>query len=663
MGRRIFTGQEPTSSCSWASSAATVQRGSSEESTAYKVAVDVSLCLFLQHYEPRSVLLHHHPLMLARFLNIAAYLFVPLDDLARRRRELKVGADAAKLRGTILLSREGINLFIAGEEQPLREFLKSLTDQPEFASLTVKESWSDQQPFNRMLVRLKSEIISLGVGGLDPQNRPAPKLAPQELKRWLDEGRDVVLLDVRNDYEVGVGTFRGARAFGLDHFRHFPAAVQTLPEAMKSQPVVMFCTGGIRCEKAGPYMQQHGFQSIFQLDGGILKYFEDCGGAHYDGDCFVFDQRVALDPQLQASGLALCFVCQAILSLADQASPLYVIDKSCPHCAGSAERTIPTVEFRDQQIQAAISPLPGSIPYDNIRPIRIPERLNGMTLKACLANLYPHLDDGYWTDEFRGGRVTLGDKVVSEEMVARSGQRYSHWFPNTIEPAVNTEIAILYEDESLLVADKPAPMPMHPRGRFNRNTLVWILRQALSMPGLRPVHRLDANTTGVAIFAKTKAVAAQMQRLFDGGNVIKTYLTQCYGVPSDERFVCSAPISQARTIAGGRMCASARTDENEHEYCNAETQFVRVQVLDDQTSLLEANPITGRTNQIRLHLWHLGHPIVGDPLYLPNGQLGGTQTLEVDVANREPLRLHAWRVKFQHPITGEAVLFESALPW
>jgi len=596
----------------------------------------------------------------ASFLNVAAYHFVPLDDLTRRRKDLKSACDAASLRGTILLSREGINLFIAGEEMPLRNLLATLTSQPEFQDLEVKESWSDYQPFNRMLVRLKTEIISMGIDGIDPRHRPAPKLPAPELRRWLDEGRDVLLLDVRNDYEVGVGTFRNAMPIGIDHFRHFPQAVETLPDDLKGKPVVMFCTGGIRCEKAGPLMQQRGFTNIFQLDGGILKYFEECGGAHYDGDCFVFDKRVALNPSLEESGLGMCYVCQAILSPEDQASPEYVVDQSCPYCISNHAPKLPTIAERNEQLRESLVQLPGSIAYDNVKPIRIPERLDGMTLTQCVADLFPHVSESYWVEEFSGGRVRLGDRVVDGETVARSGQRYSHWFPDTIEPDVNADIHVLFEDESLLIVNKPAPLPMHPSGRFNRNTLVWMLRNALSLPHLRPVHRLDANTTGVAIFAKSKAVAGQLQRQFDSGQVQKTYLARCHGVPGEDRFECNAPISVERTTAGGREIASEDAEEiTSHA---AETRFVRLEAFEDQSALLEVTPVTGRTNQIRLHLWHLGHPIVGDPLYLPEGKMGDTQTMDFDGQAASPMRLHAWRVTVKHPHDGESLTVEAEKP-
>ena len=142
------------------------------------------------------------------------------------------------------------------------------------------------------------------------------------------------LLDTRNSYEVKLGTFRGARTLELDHFREFPARAKQLPNELRSQPVVTFCTGGIRCEKAAPLLAMVGFTNVFQLDGGILRYFEECGGAHYEGDCFVFDKRVALDATLRETGAALCFVCQAPLTPAEQADSRYVPSVSCAHCAG-----------------------------------------------------------------------------------------------------------------------------------------------------------------------------------------------------------------------------------------------------------------------------------------------------------------------------------------
>lgn len=266
------------------------------------------------------------------FINFSAYKFTPLEDLPALKERLLVVTKSRGLRGTILLSPEGINFFVAGPRKEMDELLVELHTVVGLEGLQPKESVSEEQPFNRMLVKIKKEIIAFGVEGIDPARRTSPKLSARVLKQWLDEGRPLTMLDTRNDYEVHMGTFHGAVPAGIDNFRDFPAAVAKLPAEMKEQPLVMFCTGGIRCEKAGPFMEQAGFKNVFQLDGGILKYFEECGGAHYAGECFVFDRRVGVDPQLQETNSVMCFNCQRPLLEAEQRHPHYVPDKSCPHC-------------------------------------------------------------------------------------------------------------------------------------------------------------------------------------------------------------------------------------------------------------------------------------------------------------------------------------------
>ncbi len=279
------------------------------------------------------------------FINLAGYRFAPLGELPELRDRLLRQTKLLGLRGTILLSTEGINLVIAGTRTATTEILATLRAIPGLADLTPKESSSAEQPFNRMLVKIKKEIIAFGVEGINPALRPTAKLSAATLKQWLDEGRPVTLLDTRNDYEIRMGTFRGARPAGINQFRDFPAAVAKLPATLKTQPVVMFCTGGIRCEKAGPLMEREGFTDVHQLDGGILKYFEDCGGAHYEGECFVFDRRVGVDPQLRETGSLICFNCQMPLTVAEQKDPRFVPDKSCPHCIDGKPSKAAKAEF------------------------------------------------------------------------------------------------------------------------------------------------------------------------------------------------------------------------------------------------------------------------------------------------------------------------------
>lgn len=238
---------------------------------------------------------------MAEIINVSAYKFVPLDDLPAKRVRLLGRATRLGLKGTVLLSCEGINLFVAGESAAVETFLLQVRALPGLEDLTGKFSASAAAPFGRMRVKLKREIIAFGVDGIDPARQPSRRLAPETLKQWLDEGKPVTLLDTRNTYEVERGTFRGAVTAGITRFRDFPAAVRRLPADLKAQPVVTFCTGGIRCEKAAPLLEREGFKDVYQLDGGILKYFERCGGAHYDGACFVFDEREGVDAELRAT--------------------------------------------------------------------------------------------------------------------------------------------------------------------------------------------------------------------------------------------------------------------------------------------------------------------------------------------------------------------------
>ena len=273
-----------------------------------------------------------------RYLNISAYKFVELDAPMGLREQVLKRCVAAGLKGTVLIAPEGINLFLAGVEAHLRELLAWLASDPRLAGLPVKESWSDHQPFNRMLVKVKREIISMHQPQIRPAGQRAPAVTPLVLKRWLDAGHDdagrsLALLDTRNGFEVDIGSFTGAINPHIGSFGEFPARVGTLTRELEGKTVVTFCTGGIRCEKAVLYMQAQGFENVLQLDGGILKYFEEVGGAHYAGDCFVFDRRVALTPALEAAGHAECFKCRAVLTPQEQASPRYLRGESCPHCA------------------------------------------------------------------------------------------------------------------------------------------------------------------------------------------------------------------------------------------------------------------------------------------------------------------------------------------
>lgn len=265
-------------------------------------------------------------------VNIAGYRFVDLPDRDELRPPMTEACKASGLRGTILLAHEGINFFLAGTQHGVDEFLAFLDSDVRFLDIPLKISHTDYQPFNRMNVRLKKEIISIGMDEVQPAVFTGDSIAPKEFKKWLDDGKAVTVLDTRNDYEIRLGTFENAMDLDIKSFRAFPAAVEAMPDELKETPVVMFCTGGIRCEKASVVMLEAGFKDVRQLEGGILGYFEEVGGSHWNGDCFVFDHRVALTPELKESEAIQCFACRQPLTFEEQQSPSYVVEVSCPYC-------------------------------------------------------------------------------------------------------------------------------------------------------------------------------------------------------------------------------------------------------------------------------------------------------------------------------------------
>lgn len=265
-------------------------------------------------------------------VNISGYKFIPLEKIATLRVDLRKKALELGIKGTILLSHEGININLAAGRKKIDSFKLFLSSDPRFADIVFKESISEFVPFEKMLVKLKKEIISMGIEGIQPPSQPENALSPKELKEWYDKGKPFTILDTRNYYEAKIGTFKNAKVLPLDNFRQFPKYMENFSEEEKEHEIVMFCTGGVRCEKAMPYLQKLGLKNIFQLHGGIIKYFEECGGEHYEGECFVFDDRIALNPDLTVSGAVLCSGCQAPVTTSEQTEANFGETLLCLEC-------------------------------------------------------------------------------------------------------------------------------------------------------------------------------------------------------------------------------------------------------------------------------------------------------------------------------------------
>ncbi len=235
--------------------------------------------------------------------NISAYQFVTITDIDSWRAQLEAQCQQRGLKGTILVAHEGLNVFLAGQKAEIDGFLTWLRSDPRFADISVKYSGSQHLPFGKLRVRVKREIITMRKPLIQPEQGRAPSVLPHEVCRWLDqghddEGRPVVMLDTRNAFEVDYGSFDGALDYRIKKFSEFPEHVERQAADFHGKTVVTFCTGGIRCEKAAIVMQQAGYERVYQLEGGILNYFEQVGGAHWRGDCFVFDEREAVRPDL-----------------------------------------------------------------------------------------------------------------------------------------------------------------------------------------------------------------------------------------------------------------------------------------------------------------------------------------------------------------------------
>ncbi len=265
-------------------------------------------------------------------VNIAGYKFEPLVDPVDLVSVYQQKCDDLKLKGTMLISKNGINFSLAGTQQATDTIIAFLEEDNRFLNIPLKITYSETQPFRRMKVRLKKEIISLGRKDINPRELTGERITPKDLKNLLDNEEDVLVLDTRNEYETRVGKFENAIDLNLDTFRDFPEAIESLPEEYKDKQIVMYCTGGIRCEKASAVMMKAGFVDVKQLEGGVLDYFKETGGAYWEGDCFVFDERVALDTKLNETDYIYCYICREPLSAEEKASPDFKINEHCPYC-------------------------------------------------------------------------------------------------------------------------------------------------------------------------------------------------------------------------------------------------------------------------------------------------------------------------------------------
>jgi UPF0176 protein len=291
----------------------------------------------------------------SNFIVAALYKFAKLPDYKELQPGLLDFCLAQDIKGTLLLAEEGINGTVAGSRQGIDALISYLKSDPRLADLEHKESYAEEAPFYRMKVRLKKEIVTLGVPGIDPNYKVGTYVAPEDWNALISDP-DVVLIDTRNNYEYDIGTFKGALDPHTTTFREFPEYVANNLDPAKHKKVAMFCTGGIRCEKASAFMMEQGFEEVYHLQGGILKYLENVPEEEslWQGECFVFDQRVAVRHGLEVGDYDQCHACRHPLSPEEMQSAQYIAGISCPHCYDKlSEEKRASVTERQKQMALA----------------------------------------------------------------------------------------------------------------------------------------------------------------------------------------------------------------------------------------------------------------------------------------------------------------------
>ena len=264
------------------------------------------------------------------------YKFVALPDYTNLQTPLQAACQQQAIKGTILLAKEGINGTIAGTRNAIDAVFAHIKADPRLVDIDIKESPATEPPFAKLKVRLKKEIVTIGLPEVSPTQQVGTYVPPTEWNKVIADP-EVTVIDTRNDYEVGMGTFQGARNPETDVFNEFPDYVKENLDPTKNKKVAMFCTGGIRCEKASSYMLSQGFEEVYHLKGGILKYLEEVPEEEslWEGECFVFDERVAIKHGLETGSYDMCYACGHPISAEDKKAPSYESEVSCPHCAGA----------------------------------------------------------------------------------------------------------------------------------------------------------------------------------------------------------------------------------------------------------------------------------------------------------------------------------------
>jgi RluA family pseudouridine synthase len=597
----------------------------------------------------------------------AFYKFVRVTDVdavAELLREL-----SSEVLGSILVASEGINGMLAASSEALAKFELALTTDVRldglFSGMAFKHSACTTAPFQRMKVHSKPEVLPLGVDGVEAVGHAGHQLSPAQWRELMQQD-DVVLIDNRNHFEFRLGRFKGAIDPQVHNFRDFPAWVQAQLPTWKAQNkrVAMYCTGGIRCEKTSAWMTQLGMP-VLELEGGILNYFAQMPDAQreWEGECFVFDNRVALNTRLEETGARAEDVygeapdelwrlrrAQRLTTIAPVLTPSSLTEEGW----GGGENAKPKPsQFNDLTSSPALPRQGGG---SKTRPALPTKNGVGPSCIVLPNGPWPTIAD-FLIERFSGVSIdTWLARIQQEEVLDEHGtpitptQRHQpglklyYYRHIEAEDRIPFEATVLFQDDLLVVADKPHFLPVTPGGKYLQETLLVRLKQSLGIDDLTPIHRLDRETAGVVMFCADPKARAAYAAMFAQRRVVKRY----------EAIVAwTNPIDLPLTH-------HSRMEEDTHFMRmrevpgkpNSETHIELMSVTGNQAHL-RLSPVTGRKHQLRVHCAAWGVPIVNDALY---------PVMKPQQADdyAQPLRLIARSIAFTDPVTGQAREFASS---